>query len=649
MLDPSPFEQSLQPELHDRLLRLAAGSFIATFYVLLWWSASLGSFLNTIVIRHVSPKFWLTTALTFVSLSLLIVFRLWTMQAHRRVASIRLSALLAFFGPDFWYALFSYWISAMALVVGYFHLKQSGNMFLVYPEGIYNTPRLREESAFVMAFSILLAVGYTISRRYCERDQLLFPRLQRKVSRRLTDSVLLSLQSAAKNTTKYLAGYIVAYFFFRRFVFNIAVATLGFWASNGPAPFSHYSPSALNLHTIVYAWLNGSMIYTCWELINNIFEVLFTQPPTKKTNLSILLTGLSPTVNTYTRYQAFLQLSQIVKYDVGQRQEIFMFHRDEPSGWKIISHECIHLLNQLSAAMENQQKQAEELIKASSSRPLKNANAFALNASKKQQQQNEQQPTPSIFSPTKRTSLIDRVPEKIVDAVYQSGSSARSPRSSSSIFSTDRRNSTQTESDDWAQSKPSYPELLRPSKKSSARHSEVSPTYPSIVGQPTAPSEMIHSPGQENLKRLRNWLLRWEWGRWVVGETLERQTRGLFKDMQLHLWAIEVLLQLVVASPTEDRFGETGRDLPRVIESLIRCQMALKTRLAKPPIRPSLEIATRSVLRGNQLLMREPYALLQVIETSMYRLVTTWYDSLGQLRLNPAYAKQFQTYVDFRE
>ncbi|KAI9104076.1 nucleoporin protein Ndc1-Nup-domain-containing protein [Phlyctochytrium arcticum] len=500
------------------------------------------------------------------------------------MAATRLSACITFMGPDLWIALVCYSLSAAVLSFCQVKTQRGGDMFLDYPEGMYNTPRLKEDSAFVMAFGLTLAAGYAVMRRVTERDQLTFPRLQRSLYHRLRDTVQLAFQAAAVNTTK------------------------------APAPYVDSNSSVLSLSTIIYAWLNGVMLYACWELVNGIFNVLFTQPLAQEAPLTTLLTGLSSTVDSYSR-----------------RQAIFLYERDEPSGWKIVSSECMRILDQLSSAIENEQKKAEDMAKARQIRPVRSANAFAL--SEPLTRPNHQpDPVVNIYSPTKRATFMDELPERLVDAIYQPGSIARSPKYPSRFAAP-----ADKASEDWDLSKTPYPDLLRPTKKARVKDTDDEASL-------QCPSKRIHSPGQDDLKRLRKWLLRSEWGTWILGETLERQTTVLFGDLQIHLWAIEVLEHLVVVAPTEDRYGEAGRDLPQVIESLLRCQMALKTRLATPPIKPSS--ATRL---GHQVVFRQPYGLLQVIETSTYRLVTTWYDLLGHLLLNPVYARHFQAFVDFRE
>ncbi|RUS23968.1 nucleoporin protein Ndc1-Nup-domain-containing protein [Jimgerdemannia flammicorona] len=145
---------------------------------------------------------------------------------------------------------------------------------------------------------------------------------------------------------------------------------------------------------------------------------------------------------------------------------------------------------------------------------------------------------------------------------------------------------------------------------------------------------------------------------WVYASLLEGgcSLRRIKLVTQNRLWHFPLALSsgtfitalscLTAASYREDEYGSVQRDIPKVIECLLACLMAIEAYLQRPPLGPG---AGGIKTNPHQMLMREPHAVVQVLHGAIYEIVTTFYEYLGEYRFPPKYASKLQSFVELKE
>ena len=134
------------------------------------------------------------------------------------------------------------------------------------------------------------------------------------------------------------------------------------------------------------------------------------------------------------------------------------------------------------------------------------------------------------------------------------------------------------------------------------------------------------------------------------------------------------LVDLVVSSATEDKYGTVHRHVPLILESLARLHIAIRTyQKSLLEVYPELAIplmphhANHTVTSpwnpepfwgmmgmdrvrfGSWKLLVEPNTLLYTLETGIYRICTTFYSHLDQFQYKREYADVLERFTAFSQ
>ncbi|KAJ3022066.1 Nucleoporin NDC1 [Thoreauomyces humboldtii] len=399
------------------------------------------------------------------------------------------------------------------------------------------------------------------------------------------------------------------------------------------------------------------LLVTCWELHHRWFEVCFTEvryklrkftklPPvltirTKaveqkvQTSTSVLAAGLDLPNDEYVKYLAFRRLKNAASYDSFQRMKFYREDADsDHPACIIVVNACLAQIDQLSSSLEKEQ------IKSQSKRGNPNVRKPALTS--------KTSLPPVFLQPSKSTGAWAQIAVKARTLLYPPGSPSRGTPEEKDLQPKPMLSPVSTV-------KPmEIPVLLRRREGTGLQRDSQTQANPIVtLVTPVSRGRVAYtSPGQQTLAAMREWVEKYTWGRWLVGETLTRQTRHLFRDAQLQIWSIEALASLVANAALhseEDKYGQVSKDLNRVIHALLRCQTAIELRMRAPPLSPDTDPSVVEAMARYQVLNRQPWAVVQVLQISMYRIVRAWYRSLHQQKIDSKYVDKFQRYLDFRE
>ncbi|KAI8817356.1 nucleoporin protein Ndc1-Nup [Fimicolochytrium jonesii] len=647
----NPYAKALEPAISRRVSRLAWLPFVTIHILTIIWSLSLGDFLGFGFITKIfNPTTWLASFLSFLPVAAILVARASRLQVQRRVASSRLLEAVSFLDRHVIVSVGLHALSALSLGISYALLndRQLETSLLLYPQGHLLPPQLNDNNVFLVGFCIFAGSAYALVRRWTERDQLSFPSLQTGLQRRLKMEVATGFQLAILSSARIALEYAVLYWLGGSTAYNSVSAVVQVFTPDGLARYDSYRPKAFNPRRLVHTFLSAFLMTSCWELSHRWFEIAFTAPIEDDADVPIgtLVTGLALPNDVYQKCLAYRHLKRITSIDRIRRAQIYTEGVDsERSAWDCVSAECLATIDRLSQAIENEQRKATAMKSkaqaAKTDSQHKAASAILLKP---------KAPKTDLFG--KFTDTAKRLlypPDS--PSRGKSGDDQTEPEIPSEIKTTGWTTDPQRDE---------VPLLLRrrgnganaaPAARRSGPIEAAGSKAKVVVEHP----KMYKSPGQQTLELMRTVVERWAVGRWLVAETVTRQSKNLFKDAQIQIWAIQSISALVTSAatnPEEDKFGRVSQDLRNIIQTLLRCQFALEDRLRQPPITLDTDPTLAREVLANQVIVREAYILLQVVQNSLYRIVRSWYEQLGtsgHIVLEPAYAEKFQRYLDFRE
>ncbi|KAI8911390.1 nucleoporin protein Ndc1-Nup [Powellomyces hirtus] len=634
------YVQAVSPKISSAVVSRSWLVFLAVHALIICWSLSLRDLFGLGLLRKIIyPSTWLMSFASALPISALLYLRANHLQVQRRVARSRLSDAITFFDQTTVLFAAVYIVSSVILGMTYLGIndRRLETALFLYPEGRFNPPQLNENIVFIFGFCIYLGAAYPIHRRYAEKDQLQFPRIHRVFWWRIKLQVPVSFQTAMILGTKLMLSYVVLYVLFGSTIYDITAGITELLVGR-LVKHPKYRLSVLNIGRLIHTYFTGLLTLSCWELVNQWFEVLLTEFHDQEIAIStnVLASGLSLPSREYAKYLAFRRLTSLVSYDRAQRVKFYTEDVDAGrSAWRVVSQSCLSQIDQLSDVLEKEQVAGQARRSKFKNIPkkvvLRPVSQPALKAARKQ----------TVFThiAIKARHLLypPGSPSRYVDGVEEPPEPAPSTVNAQGWHNDPKRDE--------------IPVLLRKRPQPGTE-----PEHPPIVTltvKPPQPEKKIYgSKGEQTLEAIREWVDQWTWGRWLVGESLARQTQWIFKDIQVQIWAIEAITCLVTSAALhadEDKFGQVSQDLTTVIQSLLRCQMAIEQRIRTPPISPDMDPSMVKVLAASQVVSREAWAALQVLQNAMYRIVRAWYIPLAHVRLNPEYAHVFQRYLDFRE
>ncbi|KAF9102501.1 Nucleoporin NDC1 [Mortierella sp. AM989] len=309
--------------------------------------------------------------------------------------------------------------------------------------------------------------------------------------------------------------------------------------------------------------------------------------------------GSNTTPESLLTYHAFQELNNVAGYVIYRRTDIFSEATHTPSGWKQISGHCMKLLV----------KAANRIDKASS----KGSSTASIKSSQ-----------------TLNTTIRRRLPPGKGGAVE------------ANIF----RSSKQEHFLDSLKG-PSTEEILAKAKID-ADKSLADPNSgkrPNLGGSRDRLEIVAYHWVCKNLKDLvfKHPELQKQLSR-IPSSNLFRAT----EDFQLTVWSFQSLARLVVASYQEDSYGVVQRDIPKILETMLKLLMSLEYFLVtEGRLEAFVSTPYSAHVDAQKLVNARSIALAETLRTSIYQIVVTFRGHIGEFVLAPAYADRLQHFIEF--
>ncbi|KWU46467.1 hypothetical protein RHOSPDRAFT_15271 [Rhodotorula sp. JG-1b] len=503
---------------------------------------------------------------------------------------------------------------------------------------------LNERRLVLSLFHLTLAAWATVKHVLEDRSQVEFDddsdlTIPARLAARGRTRVATAIRSASSAWMLFWSGYAL----FRRPVLRFFLAhVLPVWSrSNMYAMMRHNGSYSVTL--AARAFSSALFIFLVFESTHVLFEVYATQPMTvsqfgSKPN-QVLLSGLRSSDPYYQQF-AFIELSTLTLRDASRRQAIY---KDVKPGsatggaWEEISRECLLLLG-------------TELQHASSSSTQSSQNGAAAPAPSQQQPTNRAAVMAgNVFQPT-RATLFDKL------AAAASNSSAAGTGSATAVQTVARRTVESTTGQQAQQAVSTalsaagsavsrVPSILQTSSlvPTTVAHAAESVEQAALTAFPA--SSVVDVVGTEHsVARFVPGLLR----AGIFEIAIEYRVKNCIKRRHEIVCAVQALSNLICASLTEDPYGVTQRDIPKVLEAFVRFLSALKSLSA------DLEAAADAVAggqdekdRARRMVEKEVGEVEDALRAGTKAILTEFAEYLGEFRFPTSIAAQLQLLVDW--
>ncbi|OLL22905.1 Nuclear envelope protein ndc1 [Neolecta irregularis DAH-3] len=167
---------------------------------------------------------------------------------------------------------------------------------------------------------------------------------------------------------------------------------------------------------------------------------------------------------------------------------------------------------------------------------------------------------------------------------------------------------------------------------------------------PTSPLAKIQLPPAQELTQkaqaaASDWMTGFyaSWIGWPFRETLQFKSQMIIPKMALQVAAISALSKFIVRSIKEDDMGLVQHDIPRILESLLVTETALKRFVKRPPVHPT---DIESLTSPKPIILEEISSVLKAIDFAFSDVVETFGVHLSNLKLAPEVIERCQEIMD---
>ncbi|KAL2919399.1 Nuclear pore complex subunit [Polyrhizophydium stewartii] len=673
-------ERALQPVVDRRLAGTAAAAAAAAALGALVFLVQPRDLYTLGLLRVFSADYLLLTSLSCVALLPVLVLRRATVQVAPTVFQNNLLWLCSIFSTHLLSSVAVH--VAVSLLLGslYAWIRGYTEPFLVYPKGKHSLPLLNPRYTMMAYFKTAVGLSYAITRYTYQSDQLRFPALQRSLAFRFKSILARALVRSVRLSLFLCAIVIPAFIVVGRPIHFSFAAYAIFRGTTLAKTTSVVGACITNLRLLMRLFSISAYTLVILEATHDLFALHLTSVVLPKPNLGIIVSSLNENLAPYYRYLSIFHVNWIVRYSPELRRQIFNDVESVRPAWKTVSTALISRITDLTLALREAvegTKTGSELLDAAPSvtqvEPTQD-NSTGVTASKEASVDSVQpvttplRPGPSVrplsvsptqtgaIYPSSKPSMLRNAAAVMFEPAIPGGK----------LFPTDERHEALVEGAEQPEKEVELPSLIRRRHTDTAAGaSTVSSSDAAATGSANAaasvraPAQTIPAkiPGtREFVDALALQVERLPFGQFLLGETVLRRTACIMRDLPVHVWSIEALSGLVVASAHEDKYGMVHRDVPAVLSTLVALLVAIEkylahshTNLAGRPMPVSAAWRRQTAKSAAWIVPEELHVCVLTLQNAIYRITTTYYSHLSRFEFEQECASRLQAFADFHE
>ncbi|KAJ1961796.1 hypothetical protein IWQ62_003744 [Dispira parvispora] len=445
------------------------------------------------------------------------------------------------------------------------------------------------QSFTMVVHYLVLGSVYGLRTVWTERFHLRFPTFPQPQFFALKGRLPTVFSRGFRYTLSYLGWWWPIYLVVMPMAYRALIQFISFATD---VPTDAGSP-AWSVVTFFHGWLSTLLLTLCWEGQLAIFETIFTAPIELSAQSvdrnGCLAKGLGLRTSVLARHYAFFELFRLARFTSRQRIAIYQDIDRTETMWHTYSHQCLTVVREAMQALYEK----NEWVRATAATTKDKSSTGAK-------------------QPAMTSTVVQRPLARSVSAVK------------STVKST------------TVQDKPSKLQAAIPL------------SFALLENQPKSMDGYLFNMVISAMKQTTT-------GRQLILALANDANVALFSDFQLQVWAIQALGDLVFHSLQEDPYGSVQRDVPKVLECLLD-YLTLLDEFCRDPYYYQIvknsgpgHSALTDLLRNSphQHAHRQAYALVQELQTTIYRIVTAFYEHLDQYKFKPECTKRLQQFVNF--
>ncbi|NXO03168.1 NDC1 protein, partial [Rhinopomastus cyanomelas] len=516
---------------------------------------------------------------------------------------------------------------------------------------------LNEYHFFILLCGAFMGYSYSLFYLINNMNYLPFPIIQQYKFLRFRRSLPLLVKHSSVESLYFVRNFSVTYYFFGYIPKVWISTTLDLHIDSKLHPLDSLT-GLLDLSLFYHAWLCGVFLLITWYIAWLLFKIYVTemyhfpvQTSFAEETDQCLPKILSSNPPLIIKFLALRDLMLLSKYSPVRRQEVFSLSQPggHPHNWTAISRECLSLLSALTqrliaqqeaAAVNGRIKQPTGELKV----PPQAPGAFVIEDTSFQSKRSNVVSKASM-SPLVKPSLMPLKTSPGSDVTSPFGSPPLNCSMGVLDVNSPWRGSVQSpylrrrEPRLWT----SGSDLLM-----NGSHHESVPVLPTArAGHEAVQPRFIYTWLHNKQEQIKNYLSKRVLIMYFFSKHPEASVQAVFSDAQMHIWALEGLSHLVVASYTEDQFGVVQTTLPAILSTLLTLQEVVDRYFklphvsSKPPRTPGTLVDTSyKTLR---------FALRASLRTALYRITTVFREHLNAVQVSAEHKRRLEQFLEYKE
>ncbi|KAI9240731.1 MAG: nucleoporin protein Ndc1-Nup [Podila humilis] len=379
-------------------------------------------------------------------------------------------------------------------------------------------------------------------------------------------------------------------------------------SQHGPRWWSIDLAFRLFWNTFITTALLESVHAICDQFLSKTMEVTNTSVDPNACLISGLnVEGSNASPESILTYHAFQELHQLAGYSPSRRADIFNDVICVPSTWKQISTKCLQVMNKGAARIESLNPKAPgapaENVNGLTRRKLAPGKGGAVET--------------DIFNTAKPLKESTSFVQQTLDGVQDMLDSLKGA-------STEELLAQQRLAEEVAAGK------------------KVDPTLRPVTGPRKRPEVLAF---RWLAKTISDFVATRPWLQKQLSSSGPRPNPAVLPvmdDYQLVIWSFQSMARMVNASFREDKMGVVQNDIPAILESMV----GLLTSLEKFVGSAQFQTAVSSSESAHAFVGVRSVAMVQALKTSIYQIVHTFKNHLGDFVLAPVTVERLRQFVD---
>lgn len=519
---------------------------------------------------------------------------------------------------------------------------------------------LNESHLLLLLYGAFLGYSHSLLGVVHHMNYVSFPTLQQYKYLRFKGSLPVVVKCSAVQSLYSSRNFLVLYYFLGYLPKAWIAQTLNLQEDSSLHALDTLA-GLLDLSLLYHVWISGAFLLLTWYLTVLLFRIYVSEVYSFPVQSSFaedaeeclpkVLLSKEPPIMKFLALQDLALLSQ---HSALRRQEVFSLSQPggHPHNWNAISKECLSLLTELTHRLvaHHDSVAPNGRAKSQSSSTASEAKSGSWSSVSSDGPDIHKTPVPSAWAKTPRSVFL----HSSVGVLYSPlttpfTTDLDSPFSSPSIRRlTDNLDPNSPGSLQSPHIVRRGPKLWSASSDAQSNGSSLASPVPAPSSAPAAQKPSFLSQWLQSRKeQVKGFMTKRVLVVYLFNKLPEATSQALFADSQAHIWALEGLSHLVVASFSEDQFGVVQTTLPTILSTMLVLQEAVDRHFKLPHASSKPPKPTCSMGDCGYRTLR--FALRAALKTALYRITNTFGEHLNAVKMSAEHRKRLQQFLEYKE